>query len=295
MSAYAVHYSKLIGTGNDFVLIEAKEGQGNAWPEVARKLCDRRRGIGSDGLLVLDDSKRADVRMRIFNPDGSEPSMCGNGVRCLAWYAHRYKGAGLRFSVETRAGILRVQILGVRRVRVDMGRPVLKKRLLGIRVGQGPLTEGALIHSGVPHLVVWVDRLKGLNVNRVGRRLRRDRRLGSAGANVDFVVLQKMKDHEGRRLSLSMRTYERGVEAETQACGTGAVAAAAAVVLEAAGDRRRIQPVEVAVKVSGGRLNVMVGISGGTKNRPIFSHAFLEGEARQVSQGTVMLNGRKMG
>ena len=183
-------------------------------------------------------------------------------------------------------------------MRVDMGRPVFKRHFSDMRIGRGPQAKGVLIDSGVPHLVVWVDRLKALNalnVERVGRRLRCDRELGRAGANVDFVVLQGKAGSHSRRLSLSMRTYERGVEAETQACGTGAVAAAAAAVLEAAGDKRRIRPIEVAVRVPGGRLRVAVGITGGTRKRPVFSHAFLEGEARQVSQGTAILNGRKAG
>jgi diaminopimelate epimerase len=291
-----VPYTKLVGTGNDFVLVDAlraSPARGTDWAALARGLCDPRRGEGTDGLLVLGPSRRADVRMRIFNPDGSEPTMCGNGIRCLAWYAHASGAAGAVLTIETGDGIKRARIRGARRVRVDMGVPVFRRRLEGGFRQGGRRVDTDRIDSGVPHLVCWVPNVSRVPVDVLGRRLRRDPRLGRTGANVDFVQIVRAR---GGRAVLKMRTYERGVEGETQACGTGSVAAAPAFsrralmggVPRAAGAGR----FRVAVRVPGGTLQVELTARRNAAGRVVFGPAFLEGEARPLSSGSSAANGR---
>ena len=295
-----VPFTKLAGAGNDFVLVDTLQDPlrplAARWRAVAKSLCDRRRGVGADGLLVLGRSRTADVRMRIFNPDGSEPSMCGNGIRCLAWYAHRRGEAGRRFSIQTNAGVKRAQVLSGSRVRIDMGAPRLLGRWPGASFGSPRITEAVLVDSGVPHLVCWVDDMAAVNVGELGRRLRRHVRLRPAGANVDFIrAVSAAQATLSNRLRLSMRTYERGVEGETQACGTGAVAAAAAAAARALEGGARAARFRVDVLVPGGLLRVTVEArrATGGQRGVVFSHALLEGEARQVARGTVTWNGRR--
>ena len=283
-----IPYTKLVGAGNDFILIDALRHSvrplQRRWPRLAQAVCDRRQGIGADGLLVLGRSRVADVRMRIFNPDGTEPSMCGNGIRCAAWYVSRQGMAHQQVSIETNAGIKQAQVRSARRIRINMGVP----RILEIM----RRTHAVLIDVGVPHLVCWVDDVAAVDVETLGRRLRHHRRFQPNGVNVDFVESVQ----EPRRLGatrhdirLKMRTYERGVEGETRACGTGAVAAAAAAV------RGQCQAgqFEIAVRVPGGLLRVSLGVRQRTDRGLVFSSAFLEGGARQVSRGTVTWNGRR--
>lgn len=288
-----IPFAKLVGTGNDFVLVDARAGtapSAGGWAGLARRLCSSK---GTDGLLVLAPSRRADVRMRIFNPDGSEPAMCGNGIRCLAWFAHRAGAAGRRMTIETGAGVKGAAIRGRTDVRIDMGVPVTRKRLPGF-FRDGTPVDADLVDTGVPHLVCWVRDPSKIAVDRIGRRLRHDPRLGAAGANVDFVRVARA----GRgRATLEMRTYERGVEAETQACGTGAVAAAVAFVwrtLSAAAARLPVRW-RIDVRVPGGTLKVEVSARRGAGGRVKFGPAFLEGEARQLSTGAYHSNGRTRG
>ncbi len=307
-------FTTLVGTGNDFVLVDTIRHRvappRGGWPALAQALCDERRS-GADGPLVLGRSRRADVRMRIFNPDGSEASMCGNGLRCLAWYAHQHRMASQQMTVETGAGVRDAQILRSGRVRVNMGAPRFLKCVSFSRLGGQRDVEADLIDSGVPHLVCWVRDVDRIDIETLGRRLRFDRQFRPAGTNVDFVEDLKTAQRRSRavydrglgevveRWRLPMRTYERGVEAETQACGTGAVAAAAALA------HRRMPPAPVLgresdlkrcvvdVHVPGGALRVYVaGKSLFDKDRVIFKDAFLEGEARVVSSGTFPGNGR---
>ena len=297
-----VPWVKLAGAGNDFVLIDtAQAGLSRLrreWPALARWLCDRRMGIGADGLLILEPRRVGTVRMRIFNPDGSEPSMCGNGIRCVASIAHRHGHAGTTVRIQTRAGLRRAEILGRHRVRVHMGRPRLLKAFADVALGHGHTAQAVLVDSGVPHLVCWVEDVAALDVNTLGRRLRHHPQLGPAGANVDFLQWAAAPPQGGARarVLLRMRTYERGVEAETQACGTGAVAAAAAActrLLEQPARRTRARlSLEAAVQVPGGILRVDIGARRGRGLQ--FLPATLEGEARLLTQGTALWNGRHM-
>jgi len=309
MTAIRIPFTKLSGAGNEFILVENLEHRlaslKGQWPAVSRMVCDATQGLGADGLLVIEPSKRAALRMRIFNPDGSEPSMCGNGVRCLAFYAHRHGLAGRRFTIETTAGIQHAQVQGPGDVRIEMGIPRLRACLRDFTLLGAATRHADVIDSGVPHVVCWVDDVKRLDVQRLGRRVRLHRRFRPDGANVDFLELEETRAWEDARRGvwrcrarLKMRTYERGVERETQACGTGAVAAACAfahTVVPARGLGRRpmLEWFEVEVRVPGGVLRVDLGATSRQHAaRRVLTRASLEGPARHVCRGVLSWNGR---
>ena len=304
----AIPFTKMAGTGNDFVLVDALRHDlaplRRQWAALAVSLCDRRKGIGADGLLVLDRSRVADVRMRIFNPDGSEPSMCGNGVRCLALYAARHGVARRPMRIETGAGIKRAEVKRGNRVRVDMGIPTLLAHFPRLSLQDGGACHADWLNTGVPHVVCWVDRVERVDVPRRGRWLRTHRRFQPDGANVDFVAAIEPVEPQDvaqskaavHRLRVAMRTYERGVEGETQACGTGAIAAAASAahraLLSPSMKRTMRASFRVEVRVPGGVLRVELSAARSTTGQPLrFGHAFLEGRVRRVSQGRVAWEG----
>ncbi|MCH9812109.1 diaminopimelate epimerase [bacterium] len=196
-------FCKVEGAGNDFILVEGSgyfDCEGSRFIE---RLCARHFGVGADGLLLLENSDRADVRMRIFNSDGKEASMCGNALRCVVLYM------GKEFlSIETAAGVCYGKIV---KEKIFATFPPIKE--LGVFDFDG--REGVLIDSGVPHLLFFEEAPQDFEA--VSREYRLDPRLGKEGANVSFV------ERDGD--TLSIRTYERGVEKETLACGTAAAAA----------------------------------------------------------------------
>ena len=227
--AGGVAFTKLQGNGNDFVLIDEHDRVAVAdplKPSFAVECCHRNFGIGGDGVLFLSQSDHADLRMRLFQPDGSEAEMCGNGIRCLAKYAWDSGMVGRSFDVETLAGIIPLKVRGIGGdfwARVDMGVPCFDRP--GIpAVGEGeflmePL-EGfqvSAVNTGVPHAVIFVDDLLDLPIDEVAPFIRHSP-LFPEGANVNFVLVGEV---------FQVRTFERGVEGETLSCGTGSVASAA--------------------------------------------------------------------
>jgi diaminopimelate epimerase len=263
-----IRFTKMAGAGNDFVVVDGLRQRLNglrwAWPRVSRALCDRRRGIGADGLLVLSASRRADARMRVFNPDGSEAAMCGNGARCVAAYLANGAGGGARgrggtrtVTIETGAGLVTASVRGGR-VRMQMPQPS------GIRLARrvpvnGRVVTLASVDTGVPHAVVPVRSLERVDVATLGRAIRRHPRFGPRGTNVDFV-----ERVAGRADRIRVRTYERGVEAETLACGTGAAAAAVIHALRRRGGgawRAGVRRIAVQTR-SGAWLRVGVRMAG---------------------------------
>lgn len=233
MKRRTVTFTKMSGGGNDFVVIDNRRGQavrqrsrpsqyeGN---NLARVLCARKWSVGADGLLLLERSPQADFRMRYYNADGSRAAMCGNGARCLARYAYLVGAAPQRMTFETDAGLVRAEVHGTE-VEIGFPDPTVEQGHLTVRTG-GRRWEGAWIQVGVPHFVVVVPQLDHLDVARWGRALRRHRRFGPHGTNVDFVEVLSGRRAERLSSQLSLRTFERGVEDETLACGTGAVASA---------------------------------------------------------------------
>ncbi len=221
---------KMSGAGNDFVLVEGALGRRG--PALARRVCDRRFGVGADGLLGMS-RRGARVRLDYWNADGSY-AFCGNGSRCGSLWAHaRGWVKGRRFVVDTVRGSLEVLLTGKHRAEVSM--PTPKSFWLGLRLKA--LERELTVHfvdTGVPHAVMFVPDIEKVPVKDLGRMLRFHKAFGRAGANVDFVQVK------GGRLLL--RTYERGVEDETLACGTGIVAAAAvAHALNKTGDRVKVR------------------------------------------------------
>ncbi len=218
-----VFFSKLVASGNDFIVIDKLNYQLPVMDYGSRlfskKICDRQYGVGADGLLLLEKSNKADVKMRIFNADGSEAEMCGNGARCVAFYCShsRLKASASRLNIETKAGIINTEVRG-ENVKIRLTGPRDLKLAINLRVN-GRDIKANFINTGVPHAVIFVQGLEKIDVDTLGREIRYHRQFQPAGTNVNFVEVLKPD-------SISLRTYERGVEAETLACGTGSVAAA---------------------------------------------------------------------
>lgn len=213
-----IKFWKMHGAGNDFILFDDRE---QTFPlenrEFITRLCERKRGIGSDGLLLIQPSSRADFRMRFLNPDASEADLCGNGARCIARLCHETGIAPADMHIETAAGILRAEILSPL-VRLELPPPKDWRMNLSVLWQQEERTLH-FVNSGVPHAVVIVDDLLSVDVDMLGRHIRHHAHFEPEGTNADFIQITGSG-------SLSIRTYERGVEGETLACGTGMVAAA---------------------------------------------------------------------
>ena len=201
-----VRFTKMHGAGNDFILIDDRAETMPTDRATLAALAARRTGIGCEGVILVQPSAVADFKMRFFNPDGGEAELCGNGARCVAAFARAIGAvAGPQMRFETLAGEVRAEVVDEATVKVWMPTP-------------RDLRDG-FVNSGVPHKVVPVADLAAADVAGEGRRIRYSEEFAPAGTNVDFVVYAP--PHEA-----AMRTYERGVEAESGACGTGAVAAA---------------------------------------------------------------------
>src|SRR3954452_24376359 len=213
-----LRFTKMNGAGNDFVMIDNRRGELQLARDQIARICDRHRGVGADGILMLEPAANgADFRMRYYNADGGEAEMCGNGARCFARYASRVAGPIEKLSFETPAGVIGAELQG-ELVRLQMSEP--KDLRLGVTI---PLPDRQVaahfVNSGVPHVVVPVDDLESADVRGVGSAIRRHDLFAPKGANVNFL-----KERGPRQIAI--RTYERGVEAETLACGTGVVASA---------------------------------------------------------------------
>jgi len=215
-----IHFTKMAGAGNDFLIIDV--GAYGRTPLQLKKLtvamCDRTNGVGADGVIVLDKSKKADFKMRIINSDGSEAEMCGNGARCLAAYiVRRNKTKKKSFTIETLAGIITAEAKN-EVARVTLSDPKDFKESVSLDMGKRSL-NASFIDTGVPHAVIYVKGIKDIDVAAIGSRIRYHDAFKPRGANANFVEII----NEGL---IDCRTYERGVEDETKACGTGSVAAA---------------------------------------------------------------------
>lgn len=206
----------MAGAGNDFLVIEANKSLD--YKKLALNACHRTNGIGADGILILDKSKTADYRMRIINADGSEAEMCGNGARCLAAYIARYKKPTKKlFSIETLAGLILGDAKG-ETARVRLSDPTDYQPNISINLNDKAIYVH-YIDTGVPHTIVYVHGLANIAVNNIGALIRNHKTFKPRGTNVNFV--EQMDEN-----CVAVRTYERGVEGETRACGTGSVAAA---------------------------------------------------------------------
>jgi len=216
---FPIPFTKMSGAGNDFILIDHRQPifpDQAAIQGFARAVCERKFSVGADGLILIEESPEADFRWQFFNADGSIAEMCGNGARCAARYAHAKGVAPARMRFETLAGAIEAEVLG-ENVKLRMTPPA------GLRLGEKIEVKGGeqTVHSlntGVPHAVLFVEEISQAPVVEWGRFIRFHEHFQPAGTNVNFVG---RLDGDG----LVVRTYERGVEGETLACGTGAVAA----------------------------------------------------------------------
>jgi diaminopimelate epimerase len=206
------------GAGNDFILIDNRAEDVDLNRSQIARLCDRHRGIGADGVLLLENpSDHADFRMRYFNADGGEAEMCGNGARCFARFAQKMAGAKGKISFETPAGVISAE-LARDLVTLRMTDPTDLRLNIPLQIGAEKRTVH-FINSGVPHVVVPVPQIGEVDVSREGSALRYHEKFSPKGANVNFIE-KRGSD------KIAVRTYERGVEDETLACGTGVVASA---------------------------------------------------------------------
>jgi diaminopimelate epimerase len=267
-----IPFYKMQGSGNDFILIDNRRGilKGMKLKDLSIAVCDRHYSVGADGLIVIVSSRKADFKWRFFNADGSEAEMCGNGSRCAARFAYLRKIANKNMSFETLAGIIyaavkkhtvTVQLTNASGVHTNIAVPLKS----GTRIGH-------FINTGVPHLVYLSKDLNREAVEGVGRDTRYHDLFRPGGTNVDFM--QVIGPHR-----LRIRTYERGVEGETLACGTGAVAAA----LIAGTLGHASSPVEVLTR-GGDRLVVSFKREGEQ-----LTNLRLEGVAEVVCEGNLFI------
>lgn len=213
-----LNFTKMNGAGNDFVLLDNRAGALALEKAQIARLCDRHRGIGADGVLVVEPAQNgADFRMRYYNADGGEAEMCGNGARCFARFAQRISGRPGDVSFETMAGVITASSIG-EHVRIAMSEPHALRLGAPLEVAGAPLTVHA-VNTGVPHAVIFVDDLAQAEVRGLGAALRSHAHFAPRGTNANFV--QQVGPQ-----AIAIRTYERGVEDETLACGTGMVASA---------------------------------------------------------------------
>jgi len=214
-----IHFWKMNGAGNDFVVVDNRDKTHNLSGGQIARLCNRQRGIGSDGFLAVEPAENgADFRMRYYNADGGEAEMCGNGARCFARFVNKLSGGDLeQVSFETPAGVISADFHGDN-VRINLSEPFDLSLGNELDVGVQKLTVHS-VNTGVPHAVVVVDDLESVAIRELGSGIRFHPHFAPAGTNVNFLQVGDDGD-------ISIRTYERGVEDETLACGTGMVACA---------------------------------------------------------------------
>lgn len=275
-----ITFTKLVATGNDFVVVDnyhkniclAAGRQGTSQESIAKKICERKYGVGADGLLFLEKSEIADVKMRIFNADGSEAEMCGNGARCVALYKSQVRRHRSGVNIETRAGVIESIVSG-NEVKIKLTDPKHLKLAIPIKVNNR-LLKVNFINTGVPHAVIFVEGLDKIDVDGFGREIRFHKKFQPAGTNVNFVEVMNGN-------SIRVRTYERGVEAETLACGTGSAASALITNYQLpVTDYRKIN----VYTRSGEILQVYFKYSGNK-----FTDVWLQGKANIVFKGEFLL------
>lgn len=271
-----IDFIKMAGAGNDFIMIDAQKGMN--YKSFTKKVCDRTNGIGADGVIVLDTSKKKqDYKMRIINADGSEAEMCGNGVRCLAAYIVKTKKPKKKlFSIETLAG----EILGEAKgevANVRLSDPIDHTANIALKIN-GRTLHAQYIDTGVPHAIVFVDDVENIDVKTIGETVRYHKAFKPRGTNVNFVSFDK-KD------LVNVRTYERGVEDETKACGTGSVAAALMAYLQSNLAPATKKAAKMRVRTRGGEiLQVTFDLIDGR-----ITDVWLKGSAKFICEGKYYL------
>ncbi len=256
-----LEFYKYQGTGNDFVMIDNRS---NFFPKENTKriaqLCDRRFGIGGDGLILLENDLYTDFKMVYYNSDGNQSSMCGNGGRCLVAFAKKLQ------VIENKTTFIATD--GRHHATIDENEIVALQMIDVTAVNVTP--DYVFLNTGSPHHVQLVSDLENYDVKQIGASIRQGDLYGQAGSNVNFV-------EQIDRNTFSLRTYERGVEDETLSCGTGATAVA--IAMNVLG---KTTETAINLNVQGGKLSVSFD-----NNKGIFTNVFLKGQAQFVFQGTI--------
>jgi len=267
MTPPQIEFFKMSAAGNDFILFDNRSGtlRRDDFPDLVRRLCTRALSVGADGVILLGSSTVAHVRVSFFNPDGA-PTFCGNGARCASRLAYLQGIAPARMTVETAVMVHRAEVKGAL-VSFEMRDPQGFDDAVEVRTGNETI-RGSFVDTGVPHFVVFRAIPDHDSIHDLGRVLRMHPRFAPSGTNVNFV-------EPGGDGVLAIRTYERGVEGETLACGTGCVAAAIAAVASGKAEA------PVSLRTRSGAL-VRVRFEGPPKRA---SGVRLEGEARLVYVG----------
>ena len=265
-----IKFTKMSGTLNDFIIIDNRSQilDADHLSDWVKKICTRKYSIGADGLILIEKSDKADFKWRFFNCDGSEAEMCGNGSRCAARFSYLEGITGPHLTFETLAGLISAQVNG-NLVKVQMTDPSQLKLDSSLTM-EGSTVHFSKINTGVPHVVIKVETLEDFTLQtllNLGRTIRMHKYFEPKGTNVNFIEV--MNDSH-----VKVKTYERGVEDITYACGTGVVASA----LVAHAKKLAHSPVEI--ETPGGKLMVYFEFDG--KN---YTHVFLEGDARVVYRG----------
>ncbi|MCX7856593.1 MAG: diaminopimelate epimerase [Deltaproteobacteria bacterium] len=259
-----VKFFKMSASGNDFIIIDNRDGViDKNFPDIqefVKKICRRHLSVGADGVILVECSQITDFKWRFFNSDGSEAEMCGNGGRCVARFAYETGIAPKKMSFETLSGVIKAEVEG-RRVKVQLTEPHSLKLDYEIKLNDREIFVSS-VNTGVPHVVLLYENIDNAPVEELGREIRFHSAFSPSGTNVNFVKINKNDE-------IIVRTYERGVEGETYACGTGAVASV--VVLKEKGLINT--PTKIITK--GGEI-LYVYIEDGV---------FLEGEVRFIFEG----------
>ncbi|MDH3956406.1 MAG: diaminopimelate epimerase [Desulfobacteraceae bacterium] len=260
-----IEFYKMSGSGNDFIIIDNRNNiiDENGLSKFIAKVCRRKMAVGADGLILVENTDSSDFKWRFFNSDGSDAEMCGNGARCVARFAYLNDIAGSNMSFETLAGLVKAEVIKDR-VKVKMTDPLDLKTDDTIELKNGLLSISS-VNTGVPHVVIVNDSIDDVDIVKIGREIRYHDQFSPAGTNVNFVC--HIKDN-----TLAIRTYERGVEDETLACGTGA--AASAIIM--AHKMKLDSPLSVLTR-SGGYLNIFFKEKEGQ-----YCDIYLEGDARII-------------
>lgn len=255
-----MEFYKYQGTGNDFVMIDNRDLFFPKEQRLIEQICNRRFGVGGDGLILLEKDENTDFKMVYYNSDGNESTMCGNGGRCIVAFAHFLN----IFQQKTTF----TAVDGLHEAEINQG--VVKLKMIDV---ENINTDGDcfVLNTGSPHFVKYVERVEVYNVYQNGYDIRNSANYKKEGINVNFV--EQIRDNE-----IFVRTYERGVEAETLSCGTGVTASAITFMKD-----RNIS--SVVVKTLGGNLKVYA------ENREgIFRNVWLEGPAKQVFKGNIKID-----
>jgi len=263
-----IPFFKMSGSGNDFIIIDNREAvvPEQRLHELVVGACRRKLSVGADGLILIEGSESVDFRWRFFNADGSLPDMCGNGARCAARFAFLHGIADRKMAFETLAGIIEAEV-GATGVRIRMTDPKALNAEFPLELDDRSVTVGS-VNTGVPHVIMMVDDIETVDVVATGRAIRYHREFAPQGTNANFVARTAAGE-------IFIRTYERGVEDETLACGTGNVAAA----LLLAANHGLVSPVTLTTR-SGSPLTVHF-----TRGGDCFENVFLEGDARVIYRG----------